>query len=165
MKARLITAISLGLAAAAMAVMPAAVKAQEAPTDYNYVGIGVGAGGLGGSNIGLSVNSKFTVADQVSVRPGAVSNLDFSNNGQTLIMVPVTYDFNPVSSNGRLGRLLPYAGGGLAIETQGSTSVGPMATAGVDYRITDNFTANGAVNLSVAGDTRVTGTVGVGYTF
>lgn len=162
MKARLITAVSLGLAAAAMAVMPAAVKAQEAPTDYNYIGVGVGAGGLGGSNIGLSVNSKFTVADQVSVRPGAVSNLDFSNNGQTLIMLPVTYDFNPVTNN---GRLLPYAGGGLALDTQNSISVGPMATAGVDYRITDSLTANGAVNLSIAGDTRVTGTVGVGYTF
>ncbi|HEY9764226.1 MAG TPA: hypothetical protein V6D07_16980 [Trichocoleus sp.] len=162
MKARLITAISLGLAAAAMAVMPAAVKAQEAPTDYNYVGIGVGAGGLGGSNVGLSINSKFTVADQVSVRPGAVSNLNFSNSGQTLVMLPVTYDFNPITNN---GRILPYAGAGLALETQGSTSVGPMATAGVDYRITDNFTANGAVNLTVAGDTRVTGTVGIGYNF
>lgn len=161
MKARLIASISLGLAAAAIAVMPTTVKAQEAPTDYNYVGAGVGAGGLGGSNIGLSVNSKFTVGNQVSVRPGVVTNFDFNSNG-TIVSLPVTYDFNAVTPN---GRLLPYVGAGVSVLTGNATSVGPMATAGVDYRLTDNLTANGAVNLSIAGDTRVNGTVGLGYTF
>ena len=161
MKARQIASLSLGLAAAAMAVMPAAVKAQTAPTDYNYVGAGVGAGGLGGSNIGLSVNSKLTVADQVSVRPGVVTNFDFNSQG-TFISVPVTYDLNPLTAD---GRLLPYVGGGLSVVTGGYTAVGPMATAGVDYRMTDNFTLNGGVNVSITDYTRVNGTVGLGYTF
>jgi hypothetical protein len=162
MKARQIASISLGLAAAALAVMPTAVKAQTADTDYNYVGAGVGAGGLGGGSVGLSVNSKFTVGNNVSVRPGVITNFDFNNTGGTIISAPVTYDFNSVTPN---GRLLPYVGGGVAVVTGGSTSVGPMATAGVDYRLTDNLTANGAVNVSIAGDTRVNGTIGLGYTF
>lgn len=161
MKARFIASMTLGLAAAAIAVMPSAANAQTAPTDYNYIGAGVGAGGLGGSNIGLSVNSKLTVADQVSVRPGVITNFDFNSQG-TIVSVPVTYDLNPVAAD---GRLLPYVGGGLAVVTGSSTSVGPMATAGVDYRMTDNLTLNGGVNVSVTDYTRINGTVGLGYTF
>ncbi|MBD2256925.1 hypothetical protein [Pseudanabaena sp. FACHB-2040] len=161
MKARLFASISLGLAAAAIAVMPTAANAQTAATDYNYIGAGVGAGGLGGSNIGLSVNSKLSVADQVSVRPGVITNFDFDSEG-TIISVPVTYDLAPITDD---GRLLPYVGGGVSVVTGGNTSVGPMATAGVDYRLNDNFVLNSGVNVSFTGNTRVNGTLGVGYTF
>jgi outer membrane protein W len=161
MKARLIASMSLGLAAAAIAVMPGAANAQVAATDYNYIGAGVGVGGLEGSNVGLSVNSKFTVADQISVRPGVVTNFDFDDQG-TLISVPVTYDFGSFTPN---GRLLPYAGAGLSVATGGDTSFGPMATAGVDYLLTDNLVLNGGVNVHFTDNTRVNGTVGIGYTF
>jgi outer membrane protein W len=163
MKARLIASMSLGLAAAAIAVMPSAANAQVAATNYNYVGAGVGAGGLrgGGSDIGLSVNSKFTVADQISVRPGVVTNFNFDDGG-TAISVPVTYDFAPITPD---GRLLPYVGAGVSVVTGGGTSVGPMATAGVDYLLTDNLVLNGGVNVNFTGTTRVGGVVGVGFVF
>ncbi|HSM84485.1 MAG TPA: hypothetical protein VLS96_22550 [Nodosilinea sp.] len=162
MKTRFITAIALGLTAASMVALPMAANAQEASTDYNYVGAGVGIGDLGDGDFGLSVNSKVTVADQISVRPGAISDLDFSGNGETVFLLPVTYDFNAVTPN---GRLLPYVGGGLSVSTEGDGAVGPLVTGGVDYRITDRIVANGAVNWSIYGNSQVNGTVGLGYTF
>jgi hypothetical protein len=162
MKTRSIAAIALGLTAATMAALPMAANAQTAPTDYNYVGAGVGIGNVGTSDVGLSINSKVTVADSLSVRPGVISDLNFNGNGETIFLLPVTYDFNPVTPN---GRLLPYVGAGLSISTEGAGAVGPLVTGGVDYRITDRIVANGGVNWSLYGNSQVNGTVGLGYTF
>ncbi len=159
MKTLSIAAIALGLTAASLTAMPMAANAQDASTDYNYVGAGVGIS----DDIGLSINSKVTVADNISVRPGVISDLDFNgDDGETVFLLPVTYDFNAVTDN---GRLLPYLGGGLSVSTEGSTSVGPMLTGGVDYRITDRIVANGGVNVSFYDTTQVNGSVGLGYTF
>lgn len=162
MKTSSIAAIALGLTAASMVALPMAANAQENTTDYNYVGAGVGIGNLGNSDVGLSVNSKFTVADHVSVRPGVLSDLNFSSDGETVFLLPVTYDFNAVTPN---GRLMPYVGGGLSVSTEGDGAVGPLVTGGVDYRITDRIVANGAVNWSIYGNSQVNGSVGLGYTF
>ncbi|MGF1566789.1 MAG: hypothetical protein ACFCVD_01725 [Nodosilinea sp.] len=162
MKIRFIAAMALGLATASMAALPMAASAQEKTTDYNYVGAGVGVGDLGTGNVGLSINSKITVADNVSVRPGLITDFNFSNNGETVFLAPVTYDFNSLTSN---GRLLPYVGGGVSVSTEGSGAVGPLVTGGVDYRITDRVVANGAVNWSLYGNSQVNGTIGLGYTF
>lgn len=159
MKIRSIAAIALGITAASLAALPMAANAQDAGTDLNYVGVGVGIG----DDVGLSINSKVTVADNVSVRPGVISDLDFNgDDGETVFLLPVTYDFNAVTDN---GRLLPYVGGGLSVSTEGSTSVGPMLTGGVDYRITERIVANGAVNVSFYDNTEVNGSVGLGYSF
>ena len=136
--------------------------AQTAPTDYNYVGLGVGLGDLGNNDVGLSINSKFRVADQVSLRPGVMSDLSFNENGETVFLAPITYDFNPITDN---GRLLPFVGGGVSVSTEGAGAVGPLVTGGVDYRISDNWTANGTVHWSIYGNSQVNGSVGVGYTF
>lgn len=163
MKTRSIAAIALGLTAASMVVLPITAQAQERPTDVNYVGAGVAVGDLGNSDFGLSINSKITVADQVSVRPGVMSNLNFSEpNGETVFLLPVTYDFNPITHN---GRLLPFVGGGVSVSTEGAGAVGPLVTGGVDYRITDRVVANGTVNWSIYGNSQVNGTIGLGYTF
>jgi outer membrane protein W len=162
MKTRLLAAFTAVFATAAIAALPTAANAQEKTTDYNYVGAGVGLGDLGNSDIGLSINSKITVADNVSVRPGIISNLDFGSNGETVFLAPVTYDFNSLTDN---GRLLPYIGGGLSVSTEGSGAVGPLVTGGVDYRLTDRLVANGAVHWSIYGDSQVNGSVGLGYTF
>jgi hypothetical protein len=162
MKTRLLAALTLGLATASMVALPMAAQAQENTTDYNYVGLGVGVGDLGDSDIGLAINSKITVADNISVRPGAISDLDFGANGETVFLAPVTYDFNsPMAS----GRLLPFVGGGLSVSTEGKGAVGPLVTGGVDYRLTDRLTANGAVHWSIYGNSQVNGTIGLGYTF
>jgi outer membrane scaffolding protein for murein synthesis (MipA/OmpV family) len=162
MKTRFIAAIALGLTAASMAALPMAANAQERTTDYNYVGAGVGVGNLGNSDVGLSINSKITVADQVSVRPGVISDLNFNSNGETIFLAPVTYDFNSVTDN---GRLLPFVGAGLSVSTEGAGAVGPLVSGGVDYRITDRVVANGTVHWSIYGNSQVNGSIGLGYTF
>jgi outer membrane protein W len=158
MKTRLFAAIALGIAGAAIAAMPMTAQAQELPTDYNYVGAGVGIG----DDVGLSINSKITVGDHISVRPGVITDFNFSGNGQTTFLLPVTYDFNAITPD---GKLFPYVGGGVSAVTGNDSRVGPMATAGVDYRISDRVTLNGGVNVSFYNNTRVNGVVGVGYTF
>lgn len=160
MKARFFSITALAIAGVVAAT--SAASAQTAATDYNYVGLGVGAGDLGESDLGLAVNSKFTVGNNLSLRPGLVTDLDFSDEGQTSFTLPVTYDFNPVTRN---GKLLPYAGAGVAVRTGDDSEVGPLLTAGVDYRVTDKVTLNGAVNWSIYEDSEVNGVVGVGYTF
>lgn len=163
MKTRLIAALSLGLATASFAALPLAAKAdQPNTTDYNYVGLGVGVGDIGNSDVGLAVNSKITIGQNVSVRPGVISDLNFTNNGQTMFLAPVTYDFNAITPD---GKLMPFVGGGVSVATQGKGAVGPLLTAGVDYRLTDHLVANGAVNWSIYGNSQVNGTVGLGYSF
>mgnify|MGYP005849765447 CR=1 FL=1 len=160
MKARLFSMMMLGLGAAAIASLPVSAQAQS--TDYNYVGLGVGVGEIGDSDVGLAVTSKFSVGNNLSVRPGVVSDLNFSGDGATQFTVPLTYDFNAIT---RDGKLLPYAGGGVAVTTEGNGDVGPLLTAGLDYRLNDRVTLNGGVNLSFYDNTTVNGVVGIGYTF
>jgi len=150
------------LAIAGVVAVSSAASAQTSATNYNYVGVGVGVGDLGESDLGLAVNSKFTVGNNVSLRPGVITDLDFSDEGQTSFTLPVTYDFNPVT---RDGKLLPYAGAGVAVKTGDESAVAPLLTAGVDYRVTNKVTLNGAVNWSIYEDSEVNGVIGVGYTF
>lgn len=159
MKTRLLSIAALGIAGSI--ALASTAHAQSAPTDYNYVGLGVGVGDVGNSDVGLAVNSKVTVGNNISVRPGVITDFDFED-GQTAFNIPVTYDFNPVTRN---GKLLPYAGGGIAFTTGDDSDVGPLLTAGVDYRVTDQVTLNGAVNWSIYDDSQVNGVFGVGYTF
>lgn len=159
MKTRILSIVALGLTSATLCAT--AASAQPLPTDYNYVGLGVGVGDIGDSDVGLAINSKLTVGDHISLRPGIISDLNFSD-GQTAFNVPVTYDFNAVTPD---GKLFPYAGGGVAFTTGDDSDVGPLLTAGVDYRITDQVTLNGAVNWAIYDDSQVNGVIGVGYTF
>ena len=159
MKTQLFSLVAFGLVSA-VAFAPAAQA--QTPPDYNYVGLGVGVGDLDDSDIGLAVNSKLSVGNNVSLRPGAISDLDFTSDGETAFHVPITYDFNAITPN---GKLFPYAGAGVAVTTGEDSDVGPLLTAGLDYRVTDKVTFNGAVNWSLFDDSRVNGVVGVGYTF
>ncbi len=159
MKTQLFAVSTLGLIGSAL--FASAASANPVLPNYNYVGLGVGIGDVGNSDVGLAITSKISVADNVSVRPNIVSDLDFSD-GQTAFQVPVTYDFNAVTAN---GKLFPYAGGGIALTTGDDSDVGPLLTAGVDYRLTEQVTLNGAVNWAIYDKSQVNGVLSVGYTF
>ncbi len=162
MNIKLLALVTAGLTTALVAAVPFSARAQQAPTDYNYIGVGVGVGDLGpDSDVGLAINSKFRVVNQVSVRPSVISDLDFDDDGNTQFTLPVTYDFNSPVAN---GRFLPFAGGGVAFST-GRDDIGPMLTTGVDYRINRQLTANGTVNVNFFDNTDVNGIVSLGYTF
>ncbi|MBU6228492.1 MAG: hypothetical protein KGQ93_02210 [Cyanobacteria bacterium REEB459] len=162
MKTRFIAAIALGLTTASLISLPLAARANDNTTDYNYLGLGVGLGKLGSNDLGLSLNSKITVANHLSLRPGVITAFNSSNTGQTLVLAPLTYDMGGASSD---GRLVPFVGAGLSVSTKGSGSVGPLITAGADYRLTDKVVANGTVHWSLLGDSQVNGSLGLGYIF
>ena len=144
-------ALVAGLTASAMAVSAAQASAQSA-NDYNYVGIG-------GSDEGFVINGKATLSDSLSLRPAALTEFD-----DFTFLIPVTYDFNPPSQVGE-DRILPFAGGGVRIDTEGDENFGLLLTGGADYRITDSWVANGSANVSFIGDTEFDFVVGVGYSF
>ena len=162
MKPRFIAAIALGLTTATLVSLPLTARADDKTTDYNYVGLGVGLGQLGSNDLGLSINGKITLADHVSLRPGVITAFNSSSTGQTLVLAPITYDIGGASSD---GRLVPFVGAGVSVSTKGAGAVGPLLTAGADYRLTDKVVANGAVHWSLFGDSQVNGSIGLGYAF
>ncbi len=135
------------------AVAASAVQASaQSVNDYNYIGVG-------GSDEGFVINGKATLSDQLSIRPAAVTEFD-----DFTFLIPVTYDFNAPSQTGE-DKILPFAGAGVRIDTEGNENFGVLLTGGADYRITDKWVANGSANLSFIGDTEFDFIVGVGYSF
>jgi len=140
-----------GLAVSTVALSVGQASAQSA-NDYNYIGIG-------GSDEGFVVNGKATLSDSLSLRPAAITEFD-----DFTFLIPVTYDFNSVSQTGE-DNLLPFAGAGVRIDTEGDDNFGLLLTGGADYRITDKWVANGSANVSVIGDTEFDFILGIGYSF
>ena len=115
----------------------------------NYIGVG-------GSNRGAALDSKIGITNRISVRPLAIDNFKSDDEQEGNFALPITYDFQPV-----IGKLQPYAGAGVGINTEGSDDVGPMLTAGLDYPISKNLTLNGSVNFDAYGDNDVNGILGI----
>lgn len=144
-------ALIAGLALSAVAASATQGSAQSA-NDYNYIGIG-------GSDEGFVINGKATLSDQLSIRPAVVTEFD-----DFTFLIPVTYDFSSPSQTGE-DKILPFAGAGVRIETEGDENFALLLSGGADYRITDKWVANGSLNLSVIGDTEFDFILGVGYSF
>jgi hypothetical protein len=139
----------LALSTVAATAVPAAAQSEN---DYNYIGVG-------GSDEGFVVNGKAKLTDNLSLRPAALTDFD-----EFTFLIPVTYDFSPLSATGE-DRLLPFAGAGVRIDNQGDENFGLLLTGGADYRITDKWVANGSANVSFIGDTEFDFVLGVGYSF
>ncbi len=144
-------ALIAGLALSTVAATAVQASAQSA-NDYNYIGVG-------GSDEGFVINGKATLTDNLSLRPAALTEFD-----DFTFLIPVTYDFNSPSQTGE-DQLLPFAGAGLRVDTEGDENVGLLLTGGVDYRITEKWVANGSANLSFIGETEFDFILGVGYSF
>ena len=107
-----------------------------------------------------TVISKFNVWRNISIRP-SVRIVD-----DPVFNVPVTYDFP------RAG-VSPYVGGGVSIQSGEGEEVSPLAVVGVDLPVTENVTANAALNATFNGgsannggnDTELRAVVGLGYNF
>jgi opacity protein-like surface antigen len=115
-------------------------KAQDAKK--NYVGPSIGFGSAGGSGTTLfGVNSKFGVADSVSVRPyvqfGSFAGVSITSYGAT-----ATYDFSLPKSE-----FAPYAGigfGGITASGGGGSATGSglAIELGGDYNVSDSIALN-----------------------
>ena len=149
------------IAAAALLAIPFNAEAQivrstEAPS-YNYVGIG------GGDN-GFVVNGKFSISDNVSIRPEVATDFDFDDAEDVSYLVPVTYDFNSIGTQGM--QINPFLGAGVSGDIGDDSDVEFALVAGADYRFTRNSVANGSVNYAPFADNDEVGfTLGLGYLF
>jgi uncharacterized surface protein with fasciclin (FAS1) repeats len=131
----------------------------------SYLGVAgnIGLGGDTGLGEGsFAVISKIGLTNRFSVRPSAVIGDD------TVILVPLTFDFVPQSANptgDRVFSISPYLGAGVAIETSDDADVGLLLTGGVDVPLGNRFTINGAVNAAFLGSTDVGLLLGIGFNF
>lgn len=140
-----------GLAVSAIATSANSASAQSA-NDYNYIGVG-------GSDEGFAVNGKAKLTDNLSLRPAVITDFD-----DFTFLIPVTYDFSPLS-DGVGDSLLPFAGAGVRIDNDGDENFALLVNGGADYRINDNWVANGSANVSFIGDTEFDFILGIGYSF
>ena len=131
----------------------------------SYVGL-AGNIGLGGNSAlgdgNFMVISKIGLTDIISVRPSVVLGDD------TVILVPVTYDFSFRQVTDPFREELPFApyvGAGLALATGDGSELSFLITGGVDVPINDKFTATAAVNAAFFNETDLGLSVGVGYNF
>ena len=130
----------------------------------NYIGLGTVIGG-DSDFIDAAIISKVKLLNlgrskTLSIRPSAV----FSN-GDLDLRIPATIDITKVDRDlGELnGKIKPYAGGGIAIDSGGDTDL--MLTGGMDVKLTSKLTATTAANVLFLGDTEFDLTVGLGYNF
>ena len=152
---------TLGLAAAVLFTVPFSAQAQvirstAAVPGYNYVG-------LAGSDDGLAVNGKFSITNNISIRPEVATDFDFDDAEDVTYLVPVTYDFAVGSGRATFN---PFVGGGVAGSIGDDSDVEFALIAGTDYRFARNYVANASVNYSpFADDDEVGFTAGIGYQF
>ncbi|MBW4651807.1 MAG: hypothetical protein KME20_01925 [Kaiparowitsia implicata GSE-PSE-MK54-09C] len=124
----------------------------------------IGAGGnigLGGdtalSDSAFGVFSKFTISDFVSVRPGLLFNDDVT------LLLPVTYDFAPFTTD--FITLAPYLGAGVALTFDNDTDVDLLLSAGVDIPITNTLALTSGVNFAVLDSFDIGVSIGLVYLF
>lgn len=85
------------------------------------------------------------------------------SNGDLDVRIPVTVDVTRINRDlGELnGKIKPYAGGGVAIDSGGDADL--MLTGGMDIQLTRKLTATAGANVLFLGDTEFDLTVGLGY--
>ncbi|MEO1427888.1 MAG: hypothetical protein AAFV71_02250 [Cyanobacteria bacterium J06633_8] len=131
----------------------------------SYVGVAGNIGFGGDSALGdgnFMVISKVGLTNILSVRPSIVLGDD------TVILVPVTYDFSFKQVADPFREPLPfspYAGAGLAYASGDDSELTFLLTGGIDVPITDKLTATAAVNAAFFDETDLGLSVGVGYNF
>lgn len=130
----------------------------------NYIGVAGNIGLNGESALGdgnFMVISKVGLTDILSVRPSVVLG------DETVILVPVTYDFSLNTSDPFRDALpfSPYVGAGLALDTGDDSELSFLVSGGVDVPLTNKLTATAAVNAAFFDETDIGLSVGVGYNF
>ena len=131
-------------------------RAAPATPSYNYVGIG-------GGDDGFSVNSKFSVSNNISIRPEVATDFDFDDSEDVSYLVPVTYDFTVGQGRATFN---PFVGAGVSGSIGDDSDVEFATVAGVDYRFANNYVANGSIDYApFADDDEVGFNLGIGYAF
>ncbi len=131
----------------------------------SYLGVAGNIGLSGDTGLGegnFAVISKIGITNAISARPSVLFGDDI------LVLVPLTFDFVPQSTNplgGQTFTISPYIGAGVAIETSDDADVGLLLTGGVDVPLGNRFTVTGSVNAAFLESTDVGLLLGIGYNF
>ncbi|WP_019508073.1 hypothetical protein [Pleurocapsa sp. PCC 7319] len=144
--------LSLSLIGAIVLATPVIASAQDRSNDI----------GLGATDESFAANAKLELAEQLSIRPAVLTDVEFDDDTELTVIAPITYDFESPFKN---RRLLPFAGAGIGGTTHDGGSVGLTVTSGADYRASNKLTANGSVVWLTFDDDRVDFIVGLGYNF
>lgn len=147
----------------------------------SYIAIGANIGLDGETALGdgnFAVTSKIGFTNSLSARPGVVIG------DNTVFLIPITYDISlqSVDPFDEPIPVAPYVGAGVGISTGGDdddddsgsnnnddddtdSEVSFLLTGGVDFPISDQFTATAAVNVAFFDDTDIGLLLGIGYNF
>ena len=136
----------------------------NATDKYSYLGIGGNIGlsdaDQGTAESGFAVISKGAITKNISLRPSVVVGDD------TIINVPITYDFSINGDSAVANSFTPYIGAGATFDTGADDDVDFMLTTGLDYRFAKNWVGNASVNVGFEEDNSDVGVMlGVGYSF
>lgn len=126
----------------------------------NFIGIGADFGTT--DDISFAAISRFSLSDQVAIRPSVLIGDGFA------VLVPVTYDFSRATTSAGGFQIRPYAGAGASyVDGNDDSNLGLLLSAGVDVPLSRQFTANAQANFAgiFSEDTNFGVTVGVGYNF
>jgi outer membrane protein W len=151
------------IVASNLAALPA--YSQTFSNNKNYIGPQITVGNA----TGFGVNSKFGVADNISIRPFATI-YSFSNLNVTFIGAAATYDFNLDQPGQSPSGFSPYAGlgyeaiiasGSIAGSPAGGSVAGLYAEVGTDYHLNDSFLLNANYRFKSLGAL----SIGAGFKF
>jgi hypothetical protein len=115
-----------------------------------------------GSGVAIGIDSKFGIAENLSLRP-----FIYFGNGGTDFGTALTYDINLKTSN-NTNKITPFVGGAVDIKTGSSTGLTTASlVAGAEYELTDTVQLKAAVNvpLNSAQGQNTNVTVGAGFRF
>lgn len=146
-----------------------AVRRRYINPAMSYIGLGgnVGLSNNGVTDLGkgsVAIDAKIALTDYLSVRPAVLIG------DGTTILLPLTYDINLQSSDPFKPAVVhPFIGGGLTLatkETELNNNVAPLATAGIDFRVSDRVVVYSNLSAGFFGEqTEVGARFGIGYVF
>ncbi|MEM9540995.1 MAG: hypothetical protein AAGA60_16020 [Cyanobacteria bacterium P01_E01_bin.42] len=146
-----------------------AVRRRYINPPHSYIGLGgnVGLSSNGVTDLGkssLAIDAKIALTDYLSVRPAVLIG------DSTTFLLPLTYDINIQGSDPFKPAVIhPFVGGGLTLATRDSelnNNVAPLATAGIDFRVSDRVVVYSNLSAGFFGtQTEVGARFGIGYVF
>jgi outer membrane protein W len=137
------------ITSANLAALPA-YSQTSSNNKFNYIGPQFTVGNA----TGFGINSKFGVANNISIRPFASFynfNAPGGNVSVTFLGAAATYDFNLDKSGQKPSGFAPYAGlgyeaiiasGNIAGSPAGGAVAGLYGEVGTDYHLSDSFLLN-----------------------
>ncbi len=101
---------------------------------------------FGSGNSAVGIDSKFGIADNISIRPSV-----YFPNGGTIFGAGLTYDFD--LKGGNANKITPFAGGLLFISSAnngGASRTDVGITGGADFDVSESIQLKGAITVPIS---------------